>query len=488
MRNRVDPGYLMLGIALLAGLATRLIGLTTGSIHVDEAHTFVVAQSAWPTMLDTLTSTDFHPPLFYALTHAVLGLAWHDATYRYLTAPFALLTIAATWAIARRLFTPVIAGVAALVIAVDPTAILWDRIYRMYAVLDALVALSWWMLIAAEDARGTRRVLLWIGFAACAITQPYLHYLGILNVACQTAYAFTRIRSAWPAAASAVAAAIAFLWWLPYAVQQLPGGGLVAGTSSVPIEWWTIARDSVLEGAPLGWIQTSGVDVVITIVVVAMTLWIVWSGRRTALPFWALVAFVQIVLSAASAKFLAAPRYLLPVLPVFAMGVGQVVDRHLLLPKVRLAGLAAGGAVLALLAFCTTNVLVDPRYQFADWNLVRSLFYERADQHDAVIFDQGYAAEVFADDPIFGLHDIAAPSSPAQVGPAISWLHEHASSRIWYVENEYYYIDPSRSIVGILESTRPRISEWLEPRVELSNRVYVVLFGPETKGDGVGTR
>ena len=478
MKAKFDPGYAMLAIALVIGAAARLEGLTTQSIHVDEAHTFLIASSNFSNMLEQLASADFHPPLFYAIAHLLSVLHLQPVAYRYFTAPLALVTIAATWAIARRLYGSTAAGVAALVIAIDPTAIMWDRIFRMYVFLDAIVALSWWLLITAEDARGARRTWLWVAFAVCAIIQPYIHYLGILNVACQTAYGLSRIRTAWPVAASAVASAVAFLWWLPYALRQIPGGGLVAGTVSVPIEWWTIARDAVLEGTPLVWIQTPGFDIVVTIIVIAMSVWAGWTGRRSILPFWLLVAVLQIVLSIVSGKFLAAPRYLLPILPVFAMGVGQVVDRHLLLPKLRIAPFAVGGLILALLAFCSTNVLFDPRYQFADWKIVQSTFGEHVEGDDAVIFDQGYAAEVFAGDPIFGLHDIAAPSSAQQIGPALAWVDTHASVRIWYIENEYYYVDPGQRVLHYLESMRPQVSEWLEPRVELSNRVYIALFGP----------
>lgn len=477
--RRIDAGVVMLAGALIVGAATRLIGLSAGSIHVDEAHTFLVASSPWGTMLDMLTTSDYHPPLFYALTHALVGLGWHEETYRYLTAPFALLTILATWAIGRRLFNPVVGGVAALAVALDPSAILWDRIYRMYVVLDALVAVSWWLLIVAADSRGSKRVWCWIGFAACAIVQPYLHYLGVLDVLCQAVFGIVRLRTAWPALASALASAIAFLWWLPDAMKQLPGGGLVAGTATLPIQWWSIARDAVLAGTPLGWIQTPGVDVVITVLIAAVTLWAAWNGRRSALPYWTLVAVLQVVGSAVAGKFIAAPRYLLPVLPVFAIGLGLVVDRHLLLPRARVARLALAVASLGVLAYCATNVLFDTRYQFADWNAVRSIFYANADVGDAVIFDQGYASEVFADDRVFSANDIAAPSSDAQIGPALAWLRGHASNRIWYIENEYYFIDPDRRIIAALESTRPRLREWLEPRVELSNRVYVALFGPE---------
>ncbi|HET9342100.1 MAG TPA: glycosyltransferase family 39 protein [Candidatus Eremiobacteraceae bacterium] len=484
MIKRIDPSYAMLVVALVIGAATRLIGLTSSSIYVDEIHTFQVATQPLRDMISILAATDYHPPLFYAITHFLVGLhmpsdRWPHEWYRYFTAPFALVTIVATWAIARRLFGPVAAGVAALIIAIDPTSILWDRIYRMYVVFDALVAVSWWLLIEAERAEGRRRIVLWALFALCAITQPYLHYLGILNVACQFLYGLAKRRSAWPAAAGAVLAGLSFLPWLPYMLRQLPGGGLVAGTASLPIEWWTIARDAVLDGTPLAWIRAPGFDVVVTFIVVAMCVWAAWSARRTVLPFWLLVAALQVVLSLISGKFLAAPRYLLPVLPVFAIGVGQVVDRHLLLPNVRIAAFAVGGAIFALLAFCTTNVLFDPLYQFPDWNLVQSIFEQREQRSDIIVFDQGYMDEISG---AYGSTYVDHPElpivGPTSVSALARWLSDNPKTRVWYIENQYYYVDPNRRAISYLESMRPQLGEWLEPRVELSNRVYVVLFGP----------
>jgi len=481
MKSRLDPGYAMLVIALVLGAATRLFGLMAQSIYVDEAHTFLIASTTLPKMLTQIASTDYHPPLFYVIAHFLSALHLQHEAYRYFTAPIALVTIAATWAIARRLFSPVAAGVAAIVIAIDPSAIMWERIFRMYVLLNALVALSWWLLMSAEEARGARRNWLWVAFAVCAIVQPYVHYLGILNVACQAIYGLSRLRTAWPAAASAAASAVAFLWWLPYALQQLPGGGLVAGTASVPIQWWTLARDAVLAGTPLGWIRAPAFDIVVTVLVVAMSVWAAWSARRSILPFWLLVAVLQIVLSVVSGKFLAAPRYLLPVLPLFAMGVGLVVDRHLLLPKVRIASFAVGGAVLALLAFCTTNVLFDPLYQFPDWNLVQTIFRQNARPGDVIVFDQGYTVQMTEAYSTYDYHRVFSITSPSSVDMVPKWLLYNAERRVWYIENQYYYVDPDRAVISEITAVRPQVGEWLEPRVELSNRVYVALFGAQRR-------
>ena len=468
----------MLVIALAIGALTRLWQLTSSSVYVDEAHTFAVAAEPWHNMLATLIYHDYHPPLFYAVTHVLLAFGWAPAALRFATAPLALVTTAAAWGIGRRLFGPIAGGIAAILVAVDPSAILWDRIYRMYVVLDALVALSWWLILAAQDSRGMRRTLLWIAFAICAIAQPYVHYLGGLDVACQAVYALTRVRAAWPVLAGAALSVLGFVPWIPAVRIQYPGGGLVAGTAALPVEWWTLARDAVLAGTPLAWIQAAGFDVAVTLAVVGICVWAAFAARSSILPFWLLLPLAQVILSVVTGKFVAVPRYLLPALPVLAIGIGALVQL-LLLSHLRAAGLVLCACALALFGFCATNVLFDPRYQFPDWNIVRSIFSQGAQPGDIVVFDQGYSAEVFANDPTFVRHEIAAPGSVADIPSTLAWLQARPGRRVWYVENQYYYVDPARAIAGALENARPQVGQWLEPRVELSDRVYVALFGPE---------
>ena len=100
------------------------------------------------------------PALLFLVTHYLTGfLHWPLWDYRYLTAAFSLLGIAATWAIARRFFGTTAAWIAALALALQPALVEWDRLYRMYAVLVALGAVSWWLLVRAGDARGRGRWL-----------------------------------------------------------------------------------------------------------------------------------------------------------------------------------------------------------------------------------------------------------------------------------------------------------------------------------------
>ncbi len=479
--KRFDIGVALLAIALCLGAATRLWDLAGHGLHVDEAFTFAVAAKAPDVMLHDLTYGDFHPPLFYALTHvALLWFHWDAPMYRYLTAPLSLVTIVATWAVGRRLFGPIAGGLAALLVAIDPTLITWERLYRMYVVLTALVAVSWWLLIAANDASGVRRTVLWLLFGVCAVLQPYVQYLGAINVACQSLYALTRVRTAWPALAAAGAAAIAFVPWIGAVRIQYAGGGLAAGTQTLPIYWWVVAREAIAAGTPLTWLQTLFFDPLFTLAVVAVCVWGAWRGRMTILPFWLGVALVQLVITVAAGKFLVGPRYLLPVIPALAISLGALFA-YVLQSKAQLAGAAAGLVTVAYLALCSTNVLADPFYQFADWNAVSAIVSARVLPGDAVIFDQGYPYVVFRHDTVFLDRDVSAPLSSNDLDGALAWLRARSGRRIWYIENQFYYVDPDRRIVATLQAARPRVAEWIEARAELSNRVYIALFGAERR-------
>ena len=470
---------LLLVVALALCALTRLWILTKPSLHVDEAYTFDLAARPWATMLADIAKHDYHPPLFYAFTHGAMGLFhWPLVDYRWLSAPLDLLTVLATWAIGRRLFGDVVGGIGALVVALDPSLVLWDRVYRMYAPLTALVVISWWALAEVSHANDMRRQLLWALFVVCAILQPYVHYIGIVNLACQTLYSFVRGRAMRPAIVAAVIALLAFIPWFGALRMQYAGGGLVAGTASLPVYWWTIARDAIAAGTPLGWLNTPAFGPLFTLAVVACCVWAAWIARATLLPFWLAVALVQVVITLATGKFLIVPRYLLPVVPAFGLSVGLVVQ-YLLNTRARVAGVAVSVAVLAFFALCTTNVTLDPFYQFPDWNVVNNIVSSHETANDAMVLDQGYSFEALKNYRAFRDRDVAAPASASDTSATLEWLKAHARQRVWYVENQYYFVDPDRRIIGALQVSRPRIGEWLEARAELSNRVYVALFGAE---------
>jgi 4-amino-4-deoxy-L-arabinose transferase-like glycosyltransferase len=484
MRGRkIDWALVFLGVALLLGGYCRLWDLTGHSLFIDEGFTFMVAGKPWPQMISEIVYHDFHPPLFYILTHYALAtLHWQFWDYRYLTAPFGLISIVAAWAIARRLFGDTAASIAALFIALEPSLIEWDRLYRMYSVMTALSALSWWLLLIAQEKEGRARVAFWILYALTAVASPYVQYLGAVNLLCQGLYALTNPRRLWPIFATGCAAVLALVPWLWALRIQYPNGGHVAGTSTLPINWLAIARDSLISGMPDVWARLPGIDWIVTGIVVAAAAFSIWRAPKTILPYWLAVAAVQAAASLATGKSLVVPRYMLHVVPAVAVALGGVIA-WLLASKARTVGAVLAVGVPAFFATCTANVLWNPYYQFPDWYAVNLVVLQNERRDDAMLFVQGFPYVVVGDFTAFRGHDAAGPASPDDLPYTFHWLEKHKRQRVWYVENQWFYPDPNKKIKAYLDKTRGvaklaggRPAVWSEARASAGDIVNIILY------------
>jgi dolichyl-phosphate-mannose-protein mannosyltransferase len=480
--RKINWAVIFLGVALIAGAYFRLWDLTGHSLFIDEGFTFMVAGRPWPQMMSEIVYHDFHPPLFYVLTHyAIAWLRWPFWDYRYLTAPFGLVTIVATWAIARRLFGDAAAAVAAILVAVEPSLIEWDRLYRMYSVMTALSALSWWLLLIAREKTGKSRVVFWTMYALTAIAAPYIQYLGAVNLLCQGLYALTNPRRLWPVFAAGAAAIAALVPWLWALRIQYPNGGHVAGTSTLPINWLAISRDFLVSGMPETWARWPGLDWVITGSVLALFAFSLWRAPRTILPFWLAVAAVQVIASITTGKSLVVPRYLLHVAPAIAVAIGGVVAT-LLASRLRTLGAALAVGLPAFFVMCAGNVLWDPYYQFPDWYLVNLVVLQNERRDDAMLFVQGFPYVVVGDFTAFRKHDAAGPASPADLPYTLQWLSKHKHQRVWYIENQWFYPDPDKKIKARLDKTRRLVmlhgkpAVWSEARASVGDIVNIILY------------
>jgi hypothetical protein len=134
--------------------------------------------------------------------------------------------------------------------------------------------------------------------------------------------------------------------------------------------------------------------------------------------------------------------------------------------------------LVAVNGIALENELMDPVYQTPDWDRVGQIVESVAAPRDRIVLDDGYPYLILRSMPGFVGRDISAPTQVEQIPSTIAWIDAKPSQRVWYIENQYYYPDPSRLVLAHLKKTRPRLREWLEPRADLSNRVYFALFGP----------
>ncbi|PZR60415.1 MAG: hypothetical protein DLM53_12195 [Candidatus Eremiobacter antarcticus] len=466
-----------LALALACGAAARFWNLSGSSLFTDEAYTFSLSALRVPALLHALASHDFHPPLFYLATHyAMAWLRWPLWDYRYLTAAFGLLTIAATWGSARRMFGAPTAAIAAFVVALQPVLVQHDRLYRMYAVTVALSALSWWLLLEIEQAAERKKAVLLACYALAAIALPFIDYLGAVMLVCQLAYAVTR-SALRPALLALGASAAAFALWLPQLLQQVPLGGIALSPPALDRGLLASLRGAFAGGLPVELVHIRGFDAVCALALAATLVAGALLAKRSALPFWLAAIVVQIVASILLAKNLAYfPRYLLIDVPPVAIAFGLIVATA---AATRLKPLCVGAMAGAtvLLGLALSNTLFNPYYQFPDWYAVNALLLKYEQPGDAIVLDAGYEFLVVRDYTAFRRHDIVSFMNPADFAAVDRWIAARGHKRVWYVEHQNFYWDPHKAIASGLSASRPELVRWRQEKASPVDAVAVSLFG-----------
>ncbi|SRR5579872_431840 len=469
--------YVWLGIALLVGGLIRFWNLTGPSLFVDEGFVFHIAGQDPRTILNSVAYGDFHPPLFYLMTHYLMrALQWPLWDYRYITAAISLAGILATWAIARRSFGKTAAAIAALAVALSPALITWDRLYRMYAVLVALTALSWWLLLKCGDSRTERRWLWWSLYGAAAIVLPYLHYIGILVIASQFAYTLTKAKTLRPAVFVSLAALLALAPWAWAMRIQYTQAHYALRLDSPEFSGMSVVPGLVAYGIPASWTNVPHFDLVVGCLALTALAGGVYLGRHTILPFWLAPIVIQTFLSFATGINLLLPRYMYVYIPALCICIGCIAT-FLLQTKYRVAAVALVSGILGVAAIGAYDSVFVPYYQFPDWYQINALLLGNENKNDLIVLVQGAEYWVVKDFSGFRDHAIAVALVPTDIDPIIKWLEKNPQRRVWYIENQPGFTDNKRRIEQALGRTRPRLGTWQQQRLDEEDVVDVFLYG-----------
>ena len=194
MNDRVDgskptspagPVMLLGGILLLAaGLRLALIG--QHSLWSDEIFVVWITRFAWRDLLHVIGAVDFHPPLYYLLMKAWIGVAGTgEAALRIPSAAASVLTVGVTYALMRKVASVHVSLLGAFLLSVSPFHIMAAQEARMYPLAGALVVGSTWAIADAVEQGG---VLRWIVYAALALLMVYTSYLAALMLVAHGAW------------------------------------------------------------------------------------------------------------------------------------------------------------------------------------------------------------------------------------------------------------------------------------------------------------
>lgn len=194
--RRVDAAWrrgaerLASGVTPMAGLlAVMLVGVVLrgfrlhqlGDFDFDEVASVWYARSVPLDIIAAIAEAPFeHPPLYYvALHYWVTWFGEHEPLVRWLSVPFGVLLIPATYRLARMYLRPWPAVFAAGVVAVSPLLIFFSREARMYAAAALFGTLALWLF---ERAMRRGRPGDWLWLALTVVVGAYVDYTAALAV------------------------------------------------------------------------------------------------------------------------------------------------------------------------------------------------------------------------------------------------------------------------------------------------------------------
>jgi len=457
----LDAGRLIFIILLALGIIFKLIENLGRPLQVDEALTLYLARLPLPELLERLRAVDVHPPLLFALLHALESIATPDWMLRLLMLAFAVGSLAMLYWIVRLWFDVTAARVATVCAAFMPSLLFYDSWIRMYALFHAEALLSFLLLtvlLTREDLPLTARRALWTGWALCTAAQWYTLYLGPIVTVSQLAFFVAMRRDGLIRAV--IGAAAAFLLWLPqlstFAAQMHRGGiafGLFRGHEAIGIaEIPGVATIATQTNDVLtllyGSLGTAG-GAYIALVAVAL-FWLVATfvialrfAPRTMLPWLGAPSLVLVAYSLASHKLLYADRYHLVLAYALAAWTGVAVSCALRsAPRLATAAAVVGFAALAALA---VPYVALPAYSTAPWPAVATLLRHEERPGDLIVLDQGNPLWVLEQSGGLDGRPVFVVFSGARLAEKTAQLD--AYRRIWYVSFQTGPVDPTGIVV-----------------------------------------
>ncbi len=408
MKKRA-PGVALAGIVAVAA-ALRFSLLGQNSLWFDEAWVVWVAEHRWQDILPLLRAGDAHPPLYYLLTKAWIGIAGaREAAVRLPSAFCGVLSVVLTYALMRRLSPAPVGLLSALVIGVSPFAVMAGQEVRMYALLGTLALASTLALVASCERGG---VLRWGGYALLTAAMIYTQYLGGLMVLAHgvwVAWYERRHCGSWLLAVGAVAAL--YLPWVPSLWQQiaLGKGAPWYGRGTVFLDLGDLLGLFAFGGSLFGmgsYFFPGTVGPAGQVLILLPFLLVLWRGASSWISdrrSLALVGLPVVVTAAAMASLSFArllifyPRWFSFLLPFYAMVLARGVEDLAARGRGRrpevLALLTAG-----LLAFGVPvlgRYYFDPGFRPYPWRAAADLVRRQGRPGDFLLFVNGSAEIAF---------------------------------------------------------------------------------------------
>jgi mannosyltransferase len=479
--------WIVLALMALAA-AVRAYGIGARDLWLDEAYSLRFAQVPLAAFFDTIAHADQHPPLYYLVLHAAIGvIGQSEAALRLPSLLFSVLTLPAVYLIARRAAGPRGALLAALLFALSAVHVRYAQEARMYALQS--FGIGWSIagllpaLMAETPERSARHILWrdhvmegrragWILFAFGALVALYSQNTTLLYIACTVVAvlllaAMGRVPRAATFAGLGLSLFIVAMGWLPWAPS------FAAQAGQVTTQFWIPSPDvaAVVRTIEALYLPFPGLtNAALRGIVLLLLAVLLFGGLRRrggdlrwVIPMGAIALLAPLGLLLLSLRTpLFIPRALLwSTLPFYALAARGV----LAVPKRGIRVAAAGLVVSASLA---SMLLYHGTWEKEQWRSAAAYVASHAADGDTVLVHSASVGLPFRyyfgaraervhvrEIPVFSLTGAWEP----RFGPAEEALLARRAATgggVWLVYSHFEYSDPDRRMTALLDSLFPR--------------------------------
>jgi len=188
---------------------------------------------------------DFHPPLYYWLTHCWLQLGRSEWFLRLPAVFFGVATVYLIYLLGRKIFNEKMGFISALFLSVAPYHLYYSQEARMYSLLAFLATASMLFLVERK----------WLAYVFATSAMLYTHYAAFFLLPVQVIWViFWQRKITSQFLKNLFFCFLLFVPWLPQFLKQLGAGSNL--TSLLP-DWQGVASLPVIKALPLTFIKFS---------------------------------------------------------------------------------------------------------------------------------------------------------------------------------------------------------------------------------------
>ncbi len=177
-----NPRFLLI-LLVLGAFALRVSTLARQSLWRDEVDAIFMALRPLEQTLSMFTAMAQNGPLYFLTLRPWLQIVGSsEFALRFLSAAAGVAAIPLLWQVARRLTRGApayVAGMAALLLAINPYALWYSQEGKMYAIIMLLALGAVWAWLRGIEVGGARS---WIAFVLCVTLAMYYHLLSVLLI------------------------------------------------------------------------------------------------------------------------------------------------------------------------------------------------------------------------------------------------------------------------------------------------------------------